>query len=224
MPWSEGARCDMLTSSSSGNHKPLSWLDLAPLTRNIRRHATTHDRTRLFILDAIWQPSCIVRISKSVFLECASNSKARVQLLRAMAFILPIRAELALPANRRDPLDARAITNLPHVLDVRAYCNNNACSLVAGYAVGAFCHAEIPFVVEKRLVRGTETGVVDLDEDLVWAGLLYGNFLNGDGCAIAGALLDGGFLGFRKLHVVCQRSSLAQWRRGREYETMIVDE
>jgi hypothetical protein len=73
---------------------------------------------------------------------------------------------------------------------------------VARDAVGALGHLEGPLIVEQGFVGGAEARVVDFDENLVWARLLDRDFLDGNGCAVARALLDSCFLGLREAHDV----------------------
>lgn len=117
-----------------------------------------------------------------------------------MTLIDAVGAELAASAYRGDPLDARAVADLPTVLHVGTDGNDNPCAFVACNAVGCGLHAKGPFVVEKGFVGGAEAGVVDLDEDLIGGGELHWDVLDGDCGRVAGALLDGCFLGFGELH------------------------
>ena len=92
-----------------------------------------------------------------------------------MQLIHPIRAELAQAADARNPLDARTIAHLPPVVHGVSDGNDGASTLVPGYALGHLLHGQAkagPFVVQERLVAGTEAGPIDLDEDLVglWLG------------------------------------------------------
>jgi hypothetical protein len=81
-------------------------------------------------------------ISEGVFLERTRDSKARIQLLWTMTFIVAIRTELALATNRCNPLDTSTVANLPEILDIGAYRDHDTRTFVPGYAVGAFRHFE----------------------------------------------------------------------------------
>jgi hypothetical protein len=97
-----------------------------------------------------------MRVTERIFLERASNGEARIQLLRAMTLVDAVGAELALPADRSDPLDASAVAYLPEIGDVGANGDDDACAFVACDAAGSVSHLEGPFVVEERLVGGTQ--------------------------------------------------------------------
>jgi hypothetical protein len=64
-----------------------------------------------------------------------------------MTLVVTVRTELALPANRCNPLDTSTITNLPEILHIGAYGNYHTGTFVSGDAVGAFRHFKIPFIV-----------------------------------------------------------------------------
>jgi hypothetical protein len=56
-------------------------------------------------------------------------------------------------------------------LHVRTYGNDIACSFMTSNAACRLGHDRTrgsPFIVQKRFVRGAETGPIDLDEDLSW--------------------------------------------------------
>lgn len=100
-----------------------------------------------------------------------------------MQLIRPIRAELAQATDARNPLDARTITHLPPVVHGISDGNDGASTFMPSYALGGLLHGQAeagPFVVQERLVAGTEAGPVDLDEDLV--GLWLGHIDLGQGC------------------------------------------
>jgi hypothetical protein len=143
-----------------------------------------------------------MRITQRILLKGPRNRKPRVQLLRTTALICAIRAKLAFPAHARDPLDTGAVPDLPEIVHVGAYGDDDTRAFVPGDAAGDVGHLEGPFVVEERLVGCAEAGVVDLDEDLVGARLLDGDFLDRDGGRVAGALLNGCSLGFGEAHCV----------------------
>jgi hypothetical protein len=123
-----------------------------------------------------------------------------------MALILTVGTELTPATDGCNPLDAGPISNLPKILHVGPYGNDNPGTFVAGNALGNIRHLEGPFVMKERLVRGTKTRVVDFDKNLVWAGLRDGNFLYGYDCLVSRALLHRGFLRFGKIddtHYLC---------------------
>jgi hypothetical protein len=91
-----------------------------------------------------------------------------VQLIR------PIGTELAQTTNAGNPFDACPVTDLPHIVHGVSHSDDRTGTLVPGYALGRLHHGQSeagPFIVEKRLVTGTQAAPVDLDEDLVGLGL-----------------------------------------------------
>jgi hypothetical protein len=65
-----------------------------------------------------------------------------------VTLVSTICTKLALAADRCDPFDARSITDLPQILDVRPHRNDNASAFMTSYTTCAFGHLEGPFIME----------------------------------------------------------------------------
>jgi len=86
-----------------------------------------------------------------------------------MQLVCAVGAKLALLARGCHPLHSGPVADLPYILHVGAHRDYIASSLMASDPARGVGHDSAegsPFIVQERFVRGTETGPVDLYEDL----------------------------------------------------------
>jgi hypothetical protein len=114
-----------------------------------------------------------------------------VNLIRAHS------AKVTFATGTCNPLDTRAITDLPPIIHALTDSHNVAGSFMTGYAFADALHADaeiFPFVAKKRLVGTAEACPVDFDEDLAWTWLGDVDGLDGGFCIWAYTLADCGTL------------------------------
>ena len=131
------------------------------------------------------------------YLERPGRRESAVRLLRAVQLIRAVGAKLTQAADARNPLDPRAVPDLPDIMHAVAHGHHRAGTFVPGDAFGGVLHGQSeagPLVVQQRLVAGTQAAPVDLDEDFMGFRLRDVDLGHWGGGGVAAALADGRIL------------------------------